>query len=59
MQFQRIARIDKKTFLNEQCKEVEENNRTRKTRDLFKKIGDIKGIFHIRVGTVKGRNGKD
>ena len=47
MQFQRIARIDKKTFLNEQCKEVEENNRTRKTRDLFKKIGDIKGSLHV------------
>ena len=56
MQFQRIARIDKKTFLNEQCKEVEENNRTRKTRDLFKKIGDIKGVFHGRMGMIKDEN---
>ena len=47
-EFQRIARRDKKTFLNEQCKEVEENNRTGKTRDLFKKIGDIKGTLHVR-----------
>ena len=46
-EFLRIVRIDKKTFLNEQCKEVEENNRTRKTRDLFKKIGDIKGSLHV------------
>ena len=46
-EFQRIARRDKKAFFNEQCKEVEENNRTRKTRDLFKKIGDIKGSLHV------------
>ena len=47
VEFQKIAKKDKKTFLNEQCKEVEENNRTRKTRDLFKKIGDIKGSLHV------------
>ena len=58
-EFQRIARRDKKVFLNEQCKEVEENNRMEKTRDLFKKIGDIKGIFHERMGMIKDRNGKD
>ena len=51
--FQRIARRDKKAFLSEQCKEVEENDRMGKARDLFKKIGDIKGIFHARVGTIK------
>ena len=56
---QRIARRDKKTFLNEQCKEVEENNRTGKTRDLFKKIGDIKGTFHARMDMIKDRNVKD
>ena len=50
-EFQRIARRDKKAFLSEQCKEVEENNRMGKTRYLFKKIGDIKGIFHVRMGT--------
>ena len=55
---QRIARRDKKVFLNEQCK-VEENNRTGKTRDLFKKIGYIKGTFHARMGTIKDRNSKD
>ena len=55
---QRIARMDKKTFLNEQCK-VEENNRMGKTRDLFKKTGDIKGIFHARMGMTKDRNGMD
>ena len=49
-EFQRIARRDKKVFLREQCKEVEENNRMEKTRDLFKKIGDIKGIFHASMG---------
>ena len=55
---QRIARRDKKVFLNEQCK-VEENNRTGKTRDLFKKTGYIKGTFHARMGTIKDRNSKD
>ena len=55
---QRIARRDKKVFLNERCK-VEENNRTGKTRDLFKKIGYIKGTFHARMGTIKDRNSKD
>ena len=56
---QRIARRDKKTFLSNQCKEIEENNRLGKTRDLFKKIRDTKGTFHARIGTIKGRNGKD
>ena len=56
--FHRIARRDK-VFLNEQCKEIEKNNRTGKTRDLFKKIGDIKGTFHARMGMIKDRNGKD
>ena len=55
---QRIARRDKKAFFNEQCKEVEENNRMGKTRDLFKKTGDIKGTFHARMGTIKDRNSK-
>ena len=55
-EFQRIARREKKSFFNEQCKEVEEN-RHGKTRDLFKKIGDIKGIFHARMGTINNRNG--
>ena len=59
MQFQRIARRDKEAFLNEQCKEIEENNRMRKTRDLFKKTGDTKGTFHSRMSTIKDRNGKD
>ena len=54
-----MARRDKKAFLNEVCKETEENNRIRKTRDLFKKTGNIKGIFHARMGTIKDRNGKD
>ena len=58
-EFQRLARRDKKAFLSNQCKEIEENNRMGKTRDLFKKTGDIKGIFHARMGTVKGRNGRD
>ena len=58
-EFQRIARKDKKAFLNEKYKEIEDNNRMRKTKDLFKKIGDIKGIFHARRGMVKDRNGKD
>ena len=57
-EFQKTARRHKKTFLNEQCKEREENNRMGKTRELFKKIGDIKGTFQARMGTVKGRNGK-
>ena len=56
--FQRIARKDK-DFLSEQCKETEENNRRGKTRDLFKKIGDIKGTFHAKIGTIKNRNGKE
>ena len=58
-EFQRIARRDKKAFLREQCKEIEENNRTGKTRDLFKKIRDIKGIFHAKMGSIKDRNGMD
>ena len=58
-EFQRIARIDKKAFLNEQCKEIEENNRIEKTRDLFKKIGGIKGTLYARIGMIKDRNGKD
>ena len=53
------ARRDKKAFLNEQCKEVEENNRMRKNRNLFKEIKDIKGTFQARMGTIKDRNGKD
>ena len=57
-EFQRIRR-DKKAFLSEQCKEIEENNRMAKTRDLFKKIGNIKGIFHARMGMIKDRNYKD
>ena len=56
-EFQRIARRDKKAFLSDQCKEIEENNRIGKTRDLFKKIRDIKGTFHAKMGTIKGRNG--
>ena len=58
-EFQRIARRDKKAFLNDQCKEIEENNRMGKTRDLFKKIKDIKGTFHAKMGTIKNRNGMD
>ena len=58
-EFQRIARRDKKAFLNEQCKEVEESNRMGKTRDLFKKVGEIKGTFHARMGMIKDRNSKD
>ena len=57
--FQRIARRDKKAFLSEQCKEIEENNRMGKTRDLFEKIRDTKGKFHAKIGTVKNRNGMD
>ena len=59
MQSSRIARRDKKDFLNEQCKEIEENSRMGKTRALFKEIGDIKGTFHAKMGTIKDRNGKD
>ena len=58
-EFQRIARRDKKAFLSEQCKEIEENNRMAKTRDLFKKIRDTRGTFHAKMGTVKDRNGMD
>ena len=58
-QFQRIARRDKKAFLSDQCKEIEENNRVGKTRDLFKKTGDTKGTFHAKMGTIKDRNGMD
>ena len=57
--FQRTARRDKNTFFSEQCKEIEENKRMGKTRDLFKKIGAIKGTFHAKMGTMKHRNGKD
>ena len=56
-EFQRIARRDEKAFLSDQCKEIEENNRMGKTRDLFKKIRDTKGIFHAMMGTIKDRNG--
>ena len=58
-EFQRIARIEKKAFLSDQCKEIEENNRMGKTRDLFKKIRDTKGTFHAKVGSIKDRNGMD
>ena len=58
-EFQRIARRDKKTFLSDQCKEIEENNRMGKTRDLFKKISNTKGAFHAKMGTIKDRNGMD
>ena len=54
-EFQRIARRDKKAFLSDQCREIEENNRMGKTRDLFKKIRDTKGMFHSKVGTIKYR----
>ena len=57
-EIQIIPRRDQKAFLNKQCKEIEENNRIRKT-DLFKKIGDIKGTFHVRIGMIKDRTGKD
>ena len=56
---QREARREKKAFLSEQCKEIKENNRLGKTRDLFKKIRDIKGTFHAKMGTIKDRNGMD
>ena len=58
-EFQRIARGDKKAFLSDQCKEIEEKNRMGKTRDLFKKIRDTKGTFHAQMGTIKDRNGMD
>ena len=58
-EFQRIARRDKKAFLSDQCKEIEENNRMGKTRDHFKKIRDTKGKFHAKMGTIKDRNGMD
>ena len=58
-EFQRIARRDKKAFLSDQCKEIEENNRMGKTRDLFKKIRDTKGTFHAKIGSIKDRNGMD
>ena len=58
-EFQRIARRDKKTFLSDQCKEIEENNRMEKSRDLFKKIRDTKGTFHAKMGSIKDRNGMD
>ena len=56
-EYQRIARREKKAFLSDQCKKIEENNRMGKTRDLFKKIRDTKGIFHAKMGTIKDRNG--
>ena len=57
--FQRIARREKKVFLSDQCKEIEENNRMGKARDLFKKIRDTKGTFHAKMGSIKDRNGMD
>ena len=58
-EFQRIVRQDKKAFLSDQCKEIEENNRRGKTRDFFKKIRDTRGTFHAKMGTIKDRNGMD
>ena len=58
-EFQRIARRDKKAFFSDQCKEIEESNRIGKTRDVFKKIRDTKGIFHAKTGSIKDRNGRD
>ena len=58
-EFQRLVRRDEKAFFNDQCKGIEENNRMGKTRDLFKKIGDFKGTFHARMGTIKDQKGKD
>ena len=58
-EFQKIARRDKKAFLRDQCKEIEENNRMGRTRDLFKKIRDTKGTFHAKMGSIKDRNGMD
>ena len=57
-EFQRIAKRDKKAFLSDQCKEIEESNRMGKTRDLFKKIRDTKGTFHEKMGSIKDRNGR-
>ena len=59
VEFQRIARRDKKAFLSDQCKEIKENNRMGKSRDLFKKIRDTKGTFHAKIGSIKDRNGMD
>ena len=59
VEFQRIARRDKKAFLSDQCKEIEENSRMGKTRDLFKKIRNTKGIFHTKMGWIKDRNGRN
>ena len=59
MEFQRIARIYKKAFISDQCKEIEDNNRLGKTRDLFKKIRDTKGIFHAKMGPIKDKNVMD
>jgi len=58
-EYQRIARRDKKAFLNDQCKELKENNKMGATKDLFKKIRDTKGTFHAKMGTMKDRNGRD
>ena len=58
-EFQRIVRRDKKAFFSDQCKEIEENNRLGKTRDLFEKTGDTKGTFHAKMGAIKDRNGMD
>ena len=58
-EFQRIARKDNKAFLSDQCKKIEENNRMGKIRDLFKKIRNVKGIFHVKMSTIKDRNGMD
>ena len=58
-EFQRIAKRDKKVFLSDQCKEIEESNRMGKIRDLFKKIRDTKGTFHAKMGSIKNRNGMD
>ena len=59
VEFQRVARRDKKAFLSNQCKEIEENNRMGNTRDLFRKIKDTKGIFHAKMGSIEDRNGMD
>ena len=59
VEFQRLARRDKKAFLSDQCKEIEENNRMGKTRDLFKKIRNTKGTFHAKMGSIKDRKGRD
>ena len=58
-EFQKIARRDRKTFFSDQCKEIEESNRIKKTRDLFQKIRDTEGTFHAKMGSIKGRNGMD